>query len=351
MLLRYQLSDLYGNLRRAVRQRRWPEASQLLSQALGTELPGRPGEAEIAQAGGQHLVRQLRYRGFKPAELAMVMANLKPVVKLEDIPIEQAQRFAARIATQRQIEIGAPYRKDYLLLRSAPCEASDPEALVCLFVSAGAQAAELVELERAAREDAQTAGRLLGFPTCCVDAFVADFKRSREDQDTINDDAARRLLANAAPERFASWKVNPLADDELLGFYPCRADCPQALARADSVIAALAIMRPDELEQIRKRLARPVLFWRLPFFGVALGTWHGPVLYLRELRINAFADREVVAIQALLAAHLTAWLEPGSGISVEGDRLVRWRGKVRDGYLAVEPQAAPLLCGWHDQPG
>ncbi len=349
MLSQYQLGQLYAGLRRAVRSRRWPEASHLLAQALGMELPGQPTEAEIAAAAGSHLVRQLSYRGFKPAELTMVVADLKPVVKLEDIPIEQARRFAARTSAGRKVLIGEAYRKDYLLLRSDPCSPDDPNALVCVFVSAGDQAAELAKLENTAREDAQAAGQLLGFPKCCVDAFCADFERSRVDQDTINDDAVRRMLAEAAPPTFAPWKLNPLADGELLGFFPCRANCPEALQRADRVIAAMEGLRPDELERIHRRLNRPALFWRLPFFAVARGVWRGPVLYLRELRVNAFADREVRAAQALLAAHLTSWLQPGCGISVEDGQLVRWRGDRRDGRLAANPGSAPLLCGWRDE--
>lgn len=363
MLARYQLGQIYASLRLAARQGRWAQASELLGNALGFALPGRPGRAEIAQALRDHCICQLTYRGFKPAELAMLSGGIKPVVKMEDIPLAQARRWLADLPGSLCAEIGETYRKDYLALRSTPCDPADPEALVCLYAGQPHAVAELRSTEASAREDAQTAGRILAIPDCCAQAFAADFARSRQDQDALNDDATRRLLRSATPQNPGPWQLNPLADAELLGYYPCSLRCEASRHRAAAVLDQLRQGDPTAAAAAATRLSRPNLFWRLPFFAVVDGQWqpasrdgasadhidpldHPPVLRYRAIRFNVFADPLTRSIQGLLAAHLMPQLLRGDGLSATDQGLTISRAGRVIARFPTTAEMAPVLTAW-----
>lgn len=365
LLARYQLGQIYASLRAAALQGRWMQASELLGQALGSELPGHPGHAEIAHALRHHCIRQLSYRGFKPAELVMLQGGVKPVVKMEDLPIAQARQWVAAAPAEIHAEVGEPYRKDYLLLRSTPCSVTDPEALVCVYAGRASAVAELRATEALAREDAQAAGRILAIPPCCSKAFAADFEHSRQDQDALNDDATRRLLSPATADNPGPWQLNPLSDAELLGYYPCTLRCEPSRRRAALVLNELGLRDPASASTAATRLARPTLFWRLPFFAVVDGSWQpglgnseaaarvlGPgladrsVLYYRAIRFNVFDDPVARSIQGLLAAHLTPLLLRGDNLKVDADGLTIRRGEVVIARVFSAPGAAPLLTAW-----
>ncbi len=350
----YQLAEIYTNLRRALTAGREAEAARWLGEVLGVELPSRL-PASVARL---KLEPMLTYRGFKPAELAMLAADVKPVVKFEDLPIELAAEFTARHGEHYQIEASAPYRKDYLLLRSRPLPPGTPgpDRLVALYVSRDDAASRLRRLEATAREDFAGSGALLGFPPCCVAAFAADFESSRRDQDTLNDDACRRVLTSARPGLPA---LNPLSDLELLGFYPCRLDCPQALAIAKRNVDALLRTRPTLLPVLRERLARPVLFWRLPFFATLPGQLEGDALVYGadaanpqqdQARVNAFPDPAVRRVQAFFAAHLGAWLAGGDRLSVTGQGLEIRHGDRLVRTVPMQPRDAPVVVTWRTWP-
>jgi hypothetical protein len=348
----YQLADIYTNLRRAVARGQEAETARWLGEVLGVELQ----EERPAMDPRVTLEPMLTYRGFKPAELAMLAADCKPVVKFEDLPIADAARFVARHRDHYQLETTAPYRKDYLLLRSRPVQPGMPphDQLVALYASRTDAGARLRLLESTRREDVAGAGELLGFPPCCVAAFAQDFETSRRDQDTLNDDATRRLLTSAGRQD-EGWHtgeaaLNPLSDLELLGFYPCRLDCPRALAQARRNVLALLQSRPQLEVPVRERLARAVLFWRLPFFAALEGQFEGDALILTRVLVNAFADSQVRRIQGFFAAQLSGWLAGGDRIAVTsegvevraGDRFLR--------RFPADPLLPPLAVRWKPWP-
>jgi hypothetical protein len=247
--------------------------------------------------------------------------------------------------------LGEAYRKDYLLLRSRPCPPGSAAALACIYVSARDRpeaAATLAALESSRREDPLEAARWLDIPACCAAAFAADFHRSRQDQDTLNDDACRRLIA-ARTDGSAPWWSNPLSDHELLGFYPCQPDCPAAATRAQRNLELLRRTQPPEADRADRRLRRAVLYLRLPFFAVVQGhTSPCGGLLVEDLRVNRFADPVVAAAQALLAAHLRARIPRGS-ILAPTALGIEVRGATATTKLeASHASDAPLLVGWQD---
>lgn len=106
-------------------------------------------------------------------------------------------------------------------------------------------------------------GHALGFPPCCVEAFVAriargadvraDGRRAHEDFIAASEAAARshRLDARAnvfARERVGGW----------LSHGPCAFDCAPSLAYADRVIAACCALDPDATRERTRWLRAPV---------------------------------------------------------------------------------------------
>ena len=343
-LRKYQLAEIYARLRQAAAAGQVREAVELLRLALPIDL-GVPDASAIAAALGQQLRPALTYRGFKPAELAMLAADVKPVLKLEDIPLDEAARFEVRFADAYQIHRSEPYTKDYLLLRSHPAQPGDPHALVSLYASRNDDGARLQALEEKEREAVEACGALLGFPACCAQAFADDFRVSRQDQDTVNDDATRRLVDRATPLAPGHAWLNPLSDLETIGCYACSPHCTHAVALARRSVAALYQRRPELLATMRTALTAPTLLWRVPFFLVFDGEPADDGVAYRQVAANGFADARVRRVQALFAAALVPLLNQGNWLAVRRDHIeVRRDGQhVLDVGLTGTP---PALSCW-----
>jgi hypothetical protein len=84
-------------------------------------------------------------------------------------------------------------------------------------------------------------GSLLGFPPCCVEAFLERLDRGVD-----------RLDRGAWAPR-ADARINPLlmaARAQLISFYPCRYDCPVAVGVAEALRAALAARQPTTAQSL-----------------------------------------------------------------------------------------------------
>lgn len=109
----------------------------------------------------------------------------------------------------------------------------------------------------------RTIGRLLGFPECCVEAFLGRLARGvdRLVEGGPGGLAEDYVCARSAWVRAADARVNPLlmpVRAQLVSFYPCRYDCPAAVGRAESVRAHLAARQPKTAASLLGLLSRPV---------------------------------------------------------------------------------------------
>jgi hypothetical protein len=97
-------------------------------------------------------------------------------------------------------------------------------------------------------------GALLGYPPCCVAAFAAQDDRANN---------TRNRYASAARTRAQApwpWPLNNL-NTRLLPFYPCRYECPLALAQAQTALGAMAESHPAMVAPLAEALALPVLYF------------------------------------------------------------------------------------------
>lgn len=106
-------------------------------------------------------------------------------------------------------------------------------------------------------------GRLLGFPACCVEAFVARLVRG---VDVLPPDGPRGLHEDYVAARAAACptpdaRLNPLlmqARAQLVSFYACAFDCVPAREHARGVVEAVEAARPGATREILGLLARPL---------------------------------------------------------------------------------------------
>lgn len=107
----------------------------------------------------------------------------------------------------------------------------------------------------------RTLGRLLGFPRCCVDAFLVRLARGV----TVRADgshAEERVIAvedALARSEAILGRLNVCVPDRLVPFEPCRFDCALASRYAGALFAAYSARAPAAAERLHHALMRPVL--------------------------------------------------------------------------------------------
>ncbi len=110
-------------------------------------------------------------------------------------------------------------------------------------------------------------GELLGYPTCCVEAFIDCERRGVE----VAADGARASERFVAAERAMArsrqllGRLNTLRRDEgaaLISFEPCAFDCEPAASLASAIFDALAESDADSAERLRERLLGEVAIER-----------------------------------------------------------------------------------------
>lgn len=181
-------------------------------------------------------------RTADPADLARVEAQLR----VGDVVVLRARETALFGAREQAVLYAARTREHAEALREAE------EGVL----SGRPQAPD-------ARERHATIGRLLGFPACCVGAFLRRLDRG---VDRLEDGGPGGLAEDYVALRGA-WvaaadaRVNPLlmtARAQLISFYPCRYDCPEAVALAEGVRAVVAARQPKTASSLMGLLSRPV---------------------------------------------------------------------------------------------
>lgn len=108
----------------------------------------------------------------------------------------------------------------------------------------------------------RTLGRLLGYPRCCVDAYLARVVRG-VDVRTDGSRAAELVVAledAASRSRSRLGRLNVVAPGHraLVPFYPCRLDCEHASRFASALYDALQLRDAAAAEALRAALVAPL---------------------------------------------------------------------------------------------
>lgn len=164
-------------------------------------------------------------------------------------------------------------------------------------------------------------GRLLGYPTCCVDAY-ASLGHVHDNYQPIAASAARTA-------RF-DWRTNVLSAGALtfLCWFPCRFDCPASLQYA----AALAPHLPAESLAAAERWLKPARLYvneRMQLlFEDSVRTGERTIEVGQRVRSAFSVDgrREHAAAEWVFYADVVRRLRPGDAIRVVGSELEVRRG-------------------------
>lgn len=189
----------------------------------------------------------------EPFELWSFRAGLKPVVFLtvEPSEVEDTLRwFADAHVEKRQRRVASSAHDTWIDRR----ELGEPR--VELYVSRDPHLARrAAELQAEADPSAAAGqlGELMGYPACCVQAFMNQVDRS-------NNSRNRYATAARTPPRCWHWELNNFFT-MLLPFFPCRYDCTAALGYARSALAELDRAHPGACADLQRILSRPLLYF------------------------------------------------------------------------------------------
>ncbi len=178
---------------------------------------------------------------FDP-EVAALGLGLRTVVKRE--PQSQAEAIANAIW----------WRQRGFIVREMPRpNGADvrPTVQFCGRESGPVDEAVEAESSLAGRDDDKAIrrlGRALGYPACCVDAFL---RRGRRDDLSLASERIPTIGASSA-DPLSQWLIPPLA---LVSHVPCSLHCPDTLRYAAAVLQALDRQVPSFAERWR-HLAR-----------------------------------------------------------------------------------------------
>jgi hypothetical protein len=183
-------------------------------------------------------------------------------------------------------------------------------------------------------EGARTLGLLLGYPACCVEAFVS----------AGSDRRAQRLWAAAAGRTEGPFAARLNALDHAVfsyvSWFPCRFDCAPSLALADALATEIERRHPELVRAIDRALGAPRLVLAPEVQLVIEGSVRGRSLArVKALRAGA-CDRDprvrVDPRESDVTARALAWLAGSETMGIQAGALVV------DGAARALPLEAPL---------
>lgn len=184
--------------------------------------------------------------GSGEGEEVALGAGLKPMIRqllaVDDLDRTRARFEVLGFATEVASRVYGPTHEGWD--DTPDMAAIDPErARRALYVARDRSAiAEAVEADLAKTDDGDRAlGRLLGYPRCCVDAFL-DRGKQRKNADVI---ASTLRATNAKGERPAArLNVLDLAIFHWISWMPCTYGCTWSLRYADALAGVVAKRHP-----------------------------------------------------------------------------------------------------------
>lgn len=194
-------------------------------------------------------------KGLPDADWTAFQIGLKPTLRMkmeparaERMQTQLREQGIAAVTSHSPLRFGtqAPQTVVYVARSVAQAEALR-----------AAEARTLAGIEHV--EAHRQVGALLGYPACCVEAFV---ERLAHEVPHAHEDWAAARAALAATRTNPSYKLNTLlwpARTLLVSFYPCRYDCDRALGYATRLLVALARRAPAETAQLALALAVRVI--------------------------------------------------------------------------------------------
>ncbi|MEI8256994.1 MAG: hypothetical protein WCJ30_15075, partial [Deltaproteobacteria bacterium] len=207
--------------------------------------------------------------GFDP-EIALLASGekrgcLKENVSREEAPglcrAYRAMGFAADIVEFHGLDAGEDAHvrgADFAIVAVAADDAALAEVLTAQRAHGAAKSREAVE----------AMGALVGYPPCCVRAFL--------DQRTRGDNVDNeRMPFRRAPGEALHPLLHRVAGVRLLSHHLCSPSCAGSIRIGEAIVRALEAIDPQATARVLQRLARPVLFLDYQRRLELQGSWEG----------------------------------------------------------------------------
>ncbi|UJB31514.1 hypothetical protein [Chromobacterium sp. Beijing] len=199
-------------------------------------------------------------------DLALTLAGAKPLARVScayreaESVIGALRRLGLHARRwERALRPAVADADDYVVSAVASDETAAPDARAFVFA---ARDGELAELAARFTDNDVIAGRLLGYPDCCVQAYLAhrDHHHARLEPAFAGDGGAQPYWTNTMLDVFG-W--------HLLSHFPCRADCAASRDQAMRHWEALCRLDPGFGLATARHLRSLVL--RHPRLGLVYG--------------------------------------------------------------------------------
>lgn len=294
-----------------------------LVSALLRELP-RVDDAPLADARAAAIARPILYPlGSGQAEEIALAAGLRPLIRQlldsRSLALAQARFEKLGFATGVAPRVYGPTRDGWDDTPDA-LDIDAPGARRALFIGRDrariddAIACDLAKTDEADRD----LGRLLGYPRCCVEAFVATSRHR------LNTDLYAAAAARTGPSGKPRLNELDLAVFHFISWAPCAFDCALSSAYADAVAARIAPRWPAFLAKIDDALDAHRLVVLDEVQLSLRGAFDGATLVIREAWPSArdrhpMADLDPDALEAV--ARVFAIVRRSKRIEITKDGL------------------------------
>lgn len=133
---------------------------------------------------------------------------------------------------------------------------------------------EAIRLQRA--RDVRAMGAWMGYPACCVEAFLAQPDR----RDNVENE---RWTLRRTAEAPLDARLARLGRVRLVSHHPCRADCAPSIAIAERALERVRAVSPEDAARIEASLARATLFLDHARAALLDGRWDGERFVLEAI--------------------------------------------------------------------
>ncbi len=279
-------------------------------------------------------------------EVLLLRAGAKQIIKKEGVPLADVDALVAHadewgmavhVARDREYGLGARDSMDragrgYVTVLLARDAGVLPRARALLDAESDLRA------PASAQRDAMRGfGELLGYPTCCVAAYLAGPSSPAFARGTTGFylDAYHRTAGPFDPHlnRFA-------LDRALVSHAPCTYRCEPSVDLARTALAEMTALDPRRGNRALDRIGRPVLWWSQERHVILGGArWEGGWLHYTEFEASPGADPSSPAVLRAFE-HAQSLLEEGTALCYAlGSGFVI---RARTGALIEVGDLAPL---------
>lgn len=155
-------------------------------------------------------------------------------------------------------------------------------------------------------------GALVGYPSCCVEAFAQQDDRANNSRNRYYSQA-RTLRPDGSTQTPWPWELNNL-HTMIVPFYPCSYRCAAALTWARACLVEMARIHPENVGELQRTLSQPVLYFDHDHQLVLDGECAGGRVSYGAVRLPEPASPELTRLAAAIAG--------GNQLSLDDRELV-----------------------------